>query len=411
MTQAVGFAALCRTKASLLLGAVGLVLPPLTVFAPLGVAPLLVVAGIATLTLDRRFDFARHATLIALLGSLGAWGTLSSLWSIIPAHSLLEGFRFLGESALGLIILDAAMRCDASERDHIARALLLGSAIALVLLGIERFGGEPILRWWHGLTPSDYEPLARYDRGVTVLVLQMPALAVARGNRWLRLALIAAIVAAAVLMTSTAALLAAAVGIAVFVFARFVPRLVAACMTGGVLFLAVAIPIATPSFERVVWLRQNVPWLKWSGIHRLLIWRFASDRVAERPFLGWGMDASRDIPGGKTNLTELLPGLHTDLGALALPLHPHNGLLQWLLELGIPGLALGLALIVLLLYRLGWRAPLPPHARAATLSLAAGALIVGMLSFGIWQAWWLSTLWLTCMLFAASTATSDIQTG
>ena len=274
---------------------------------------------------------------------------------------MFEGLRFLGESALGLVIVGSAMHVDESERDHgAARALALGSAIALLLLGIERFGGEPILRWWNGLTASDYEPLARYDRGVTVLVLLMAPLAVMRGNQWLRFALVAAIIAAAALMASTAALLAASVGIAIFALARFIPRLVAAGMICAVLVLGVAIPVATPSYESVVWLREHAPWFKWSGIHRLLIWRFASDRVADRPFLGWGMDASREIPGGKANLTDLLPGLNTDIGAQALPLHPHNGLLQWRLELGMPGLVLGLAIVVVVLYRLGWRTPLTP---------------------------------------------------
>jgi hypothetical protein len=46
--------------------------------------------------------------------------------------------------------------------------------------------------------------------------------------------------------------------------------------------------------------------------------------------------------------------------------------------------------------------PLSPYARAAALGLGASALVIGLLSFGIWQAWWLSSLWLTASLYAAS---------
>jgi O-antigen ligase len=139
----------------------------------------------------------------------------------------------------------------------------------------------------------------------------------------------------------------------------------------------------------------------WSGIHRLLIWRFGADRIAERPLLGWGMDASRAIPGGKTKFNDLLPTLHYPGDAEAMPLHPHDAALQWQLELGIPGLLLGLTLVVWVIYRIGWRRDRPIGERAAALALAAAALVVGLLSFGIWQAWWLSTLWLTASLFAA----------
>ena len=35
-------------------------------------------------------------------------------------------------------------------------------------------------------------------------------------------------------------------------------------------------------------------------------------------------------------------------------------------------------------------------------ALAGAGLTVGLLSFGAWQSWWLSTLWLVAALYAAS---------
>src|SRR5262249_19741940 len=43
------------------------------------------------------------------------------------------------------------------------------------------------------------------------------------------------------------------------------------------------------------WTTSQTP----SVTHRMLIWRFVSDRIAERPVLGWGLNSSRAIPGGK----------------------------------------------------------------------------------------------------------------
>jgi exopolysaccharide production protein ExoQ len=394
-----------RDIARPVLPATAFILPPLAVLAPLGTAPLLAIAATAALILGARRlvpQFAPLAILIGLLAVLGLWATASGLWSIIPGHSVFEGLRFLALSACGLILLADGMSAGLIERRWIARALIAGTLIALALLAIERFAGEPIVHWWHGTPADQLEPLARYDRGVTVLVLLMAPVAVCAADQRFRAAIVAAIVAAAVLMSSAAALFAATAGLAVFAVGRFAPRPVAGAMIAGVIALGIAIPAATPSYSTVVTLHEHAPWIKWSGIHRLLIWRFGADRVAERPILGWGMDVSRAMPGGKTNLNDLLPDLHYPSNAEALPLHPHDAALEWQLELGIPGLALGLAIVVGAIYRIGWRVPLSPYARAAALGLGASALVIGLLSFGIWQAWWLSSLWLTASLHAAS---------
>lgn len=119
-----------------------------------------------------------------------------------------------------------------------------------------------------------------------------------------------------------------------------------------------------------------------SVTHRYRIWRFAADRAAERPFLGWGFNVSRSLPGGHVQLAA---------GAELLPLHPHNAVLQIWLELGVPGLLL---LCVLL-----WRSFLPPGWQAferrelltRTLTVAV-IFVAASVSFGIWQSWWLSTM-------------------
>lgn len=390
-------------KADVVLPVTAFILPPLGVLAPLGAAPLLIVAAIAALAVDGRRIWARlgaTATLIGLLAALAAWGTLSALWSIIPEHSAFEGVRFLGVSACGIVLLSEGENAEGAERT-VAYALLAGAILALALLAIERFGGEPIRHWWLGVPPSHYEPLAHYDRGMTILVLLMAPIAVSESAGWLRMVFIATIVGMAAVMTSAASLLAAIVGLAVFGVAHWAPRFAAAGMIAGIVALGIAIPVATPSYSTVLTLHERAPWIKWSGIHRLLIWRFVADRVAERPLLGWGMDSSRAIPGGKTNFNTVLPTLHYPGGAQRLPLHPHDAALQWQLELGVPGLLLGLTIVAWVLYAIGWRARFSEHERAVALGLAAAALVIGLLSFGIWQSWWLSTLWLVASVYAA----------
>jgi exopolysaccharide production protein ExoQ len=392
-------------RARAVLPATALILPPLAVLAPLGAAPLLVLAAGALVALDWRrcrSGFPTLAGLVALLAALGLWATASTLWSILPYHSLLEGIRFLATSAGGLVIVSGALTATSTERRAIGGALIVGVVIALGLLLIERLAHTPMPQFW--LPPSSVQhlALARFDRGITVLVLALWSVIFAMERPWRRGVLAVAVMAITVIMSSATAMLAGLLGIAVYAAGRFAPRFVAGAMIAGVLALAVAIPLATPAYDTVVALRENSTWIKPSGIHRLLIWRFGADRAAERPLLGWGMDASREIPGGKTDFNTMLPALHYGDRIEALPLHPHDAALQWQLELGLPGLVLGLGIVIWTLWQIGWRSRLAPDRRAGALALASAALTIGMLSFGIWQSWWLSTLWLTTALFTAT---------
>src|SRR6185437_359618 len=169
------------------------------------------------------------------------------------------------------------------------------------------------------------------------------------------------------------------------------PRLATAGLIAATFVLAIALPVLTPHGAEIAQIQREAPILKPSAIHRLAIWRFVGDRIANRPLLGWGMDSARAIPGGKTEVDQMFPELHLPATAQALPLHPHNAALQWRLELGIPGVAL----ILMLLYKaLASAARQPARARVPIFAYAGATWTVGMLSFGAWQAWWLSAVWL-----------------
>jgi O-antigen ligase len=147
-------------------------------------------------------------------------------------------------------------------------------------------------------------------------------------------------------------------------------------------------PLTLPRLAQMPGLLAAADALKGSAGHRLLIWSFVGDRIGERPFTGWGLDAARAIPGGKE---EVRPGL------TRLPLHPHNAALQLWLELGMPGAAL-IALFV------GWLwlglagAPWPRLYAAAVGGSLTAALAAAFAAYGVWQEWWLGTLGLALFL-------------
>ena len=265
-----------------ILAGLALLLPPLVVLAPLGMAPLLVIVALATVALAARpiaQAFPRLTILAALLVALGVWAATSALWSIIPGHSFFEGTRFIGESLCGLCIIAAAAGIEPGDRAPLARALIGGLVAALVLLAIERFAGAPIVHWWHGTPTGQFESLGRYDRGVTVLVLLMAPVAVGAAAAWLRVALLAAIVAAAALMLSACALMAALAALAIYALARSSSRFMAGAMIAGVVRDRHRHSAGDTELRYgTAALHAEAPWIKYSGIHRLLIWRFSADR-------------------------------------------------------------------------------------------------------------------------------------
>ena len=134
-----------------------------------------------------------------------------------------------------------------------------------------------------------------------------------------------------------------------------------------------------------------------SARHRMRIYDFTLERIAERPLFGWGMGTSRALPGGKAKID----GDRLEL----LPLHPHNGALEIWVELGV----IGAGCLALILLRLFWAL----RALAADRRLAGvwvGAtfayMTLGLLSFSIWSGWWVAV-----GIMAASLAVFQLHIG
>jgi exopolysaccharide production protein ExoQ len=387
----------------IILALAALITPPLAVFAPLGLAPLLALVALALLaTGGRRVldGMHGHADLAGLFLLISAWAALSALWSPIPGHSLFESARFLAIAAAGLVVTAGAASLANGAAERSGLALVAGIAITVILLQVELRSGEAIAHLIGGIPEAKPLAITRYDRGITVLMLLAwpAAAALAVRRRWLALALLGAAVGVTVNeFDSHASMLAFAVAFVLGAIAWRLPRLVAACLVAGMLLPALAFPLVAPGGPGIESIHRTAPELPASAIHRLAIWRFAGDRIAERPLLGWGMDASRAIPGGKTPVYQLFPEIGINHSAEAMPLHPHNAALQWRLELGLPGTLLIVVLLGRVLWRLA-RQAMPHWRRALGFAYAGAACTVALLSFGAWQAWWLSALWLGAAL-------------
>jgi len=242
---------------------------------------------------------------------------------------------------------------------------------------------------------TQFLPPQRLNRASTVIaVLALPVgYGLLVGRRWVQLGVtVAAVVSTVAFSPSSTAKGCLVLGPMVTVFAWFGLRPLALGLKGGLVVLALAIPfiIAALPDSQTLWNRN--PWIPNSTHHRVTIWKFTADRVMEKPLLGWGMDASRAIPGGEAELFVVPPpGLGAPHHEQYLPLHPHNAVLQWWLELGGVGVALGLTVLLTMISALS-RLPLPYGGIA--LGLLAQGVTVAFISFGAWQAWWQAVLWL-----------------
>ncbi len=189
--------------------------------------------------------------------------------------------------------------------------------------------------------------------------------------------------AAIALSVDETAKLALVLAIVVAALAYWRRRVVARVLVlASVLFVILA-PLTLPKLAHMPQVFDAVDDFKESAGHRLLIWSFVGNRIAEHPILGWGLDSSRAIPGGGIVIRPP--------GETWLPLHPHNAALQVWLELGAVGVLPFVALLALLWYRVagaGW----PRLYAAAAAGGLTAALTIGFLSYGVWQEWWLGTL-------------------
>jgi exopolysaccharide production protein ExoQ len=390
------------------LAGAALVIPTFGVLLPLGLAPLLALVALAALAVSRgrvRSAVGRLRPIATLLLLLALWGAISSLWSIIPGHSLFEAGRLLLLSAAGLIVVAAAQGLDDAGRAMLGRAAVTGLLVGLGVMAVELVGDFPIRRL---LSSGRVIVLPYYDRGATVisLVCWIAVLHLLETGR--RLAAAAIFVLSAIVvsqMISLSAFVAMLVALAVFAVGWWRARLTALLLGGGFALLAAIMPFLGPDRGAILWLRHALPGLRGSATQRLVIWRFASDRWRERPLLGWGMDASRAVPGGKTEIADYI-GVppEVQLGGAVMPLHPHDAVLQWWLELGVPGAMIGTAIVLTTLWRIGATPGLSRAGRAAALAVVATAFLPLLLNFGIWQAWWESSLWLIAALVIALVA-------
>lgn len=390
----------------------GLVFPLLALFAPAQIAATLLVLGTLALVLNPVTGFwpLKTQPYLLPLGFLLCFGFLSGLWAVDGAETAERAGRLLAFLAAGTLLLTHARELSRREKTFVCRALTIGFAILLALYVEERLSGKWLMHQTRNV--DDYGAYAILNQpGVLLALLSWPvgAFLWSRGRRGLACAVFVATPLVMIGEAGSASLLALAVGWLIALPTLLMPLVMRSVVSAGIIAAAIVLPIAAGSpavFEKAY--RALGP-VAYSEKHRLVMWRFAGDRIAERPLLGWGLDSSRVMPGGDQLVvdypdmqrfsfdTEKTRSAMAD--STVLQLHPHNALLQVQLELGLGGLVAMTVFLVLAVFAA--TANGPPVIRACRLALLVSAVTIACISFGLWQSWWVSSLFLLSAFAAA----------
>lgn len=322
-----------------------------------------------------------------------ALGLASGLWSVVPDVSAQKAGQLFAVATLGCALLHAWPQL-VLDRRRLLTGLALGWALAaIVVLADLALAGR--LTTWARPVSADWLAAA-YSRGAAVHTIVALPLVIGLWHQKLRalagVTLVLALTPFA--LEQVAAKLALALAVITMVAVLLLPAL--RWLLLALQLVAIVLPplmLPLPYTDGLCGLIET----KASVVHRVSIWNFAHDRWAERPWLGWGLDGTRAVPGGTGyadfmtpcgRAVKTLPSGRLDLPQ-QLPLHTHNAAVQVWLELGIAG-ALTVLWLVAALAWCGFAGFQPRATQAATAAAAAALFAIAVISFGAWQTWWWS---------------------
>ena len=369
-------------------------LPVVCVVAPKGTVVLLLLAAVLAVPIHwwahRRVPVPDRRIALAL-GLLVVWCAIASAWSEYSMRSLVLSLRVAVILAAGLVLFPIAAALDDVARKRIGRWLVAGFGLSLALVAVETGLDYPLLRLFK--TAEAGKEAVWFNRGAVALALivwPVTALLWVRGLGWKALPLPAALCVASLFMESAAATLGLAAGVITVLLALCHRKIGLAITVAAGALAFVAMPFAAREMHGHRWHRAH--WLAPSAQHRVEVWDFSVQRIAERPLLGWGFDASR-------HMQALYPD-PSDTGRDVAALHPHSAPLQIMLELGAVGAVIALAVLWFIARRLD---RVSGQARIFGQALFVTAFAIGSVAYGAWQNWWLALL-LSATLLAPLTA-------
>ncbi len=153
--------------------------------------------------------------------------------------------------------------------------------------------------------------------------------------------------------------------------------------------------LASPYFKKIPNTNNCVRNMQWqetatgsSIIHRILVWEYVGKEIFNRPLVGHGAGTSRLIG---QNIILNVPNTTQEIKG-GIPLHPHNNFLEIWLELGFFGIMI-ISILWFKIIQYGIKIRKESYIiGTGVCSSIVTIFIISNLSFGVFQAWWMSSI-------------------
>lgn len=347
---------------------------PLTAYLwPFGLAAFTPIAAIVLIPL---FRASRPSLVWAAILLLLVYALVAVLWSPVFAVSgPVEDYADAESQTWGKLAMNAglyavlvgiAARLPMVTMRRLMLVFMIGAAALAAVLFMEGLWGT---RLYHAITQAsgdgmrpDLERRNVAQGTYTLALMYWPAVTLLARRGWKGAVAILSlgVIGAPILLHAWSPVAAVVLGGIVFWLAKRMGEragLVFGAIAAAVVLLAPWAVLAASGLFDWAGGRMGASWAA-----RLDIWAFTAEQTLAHPLFGWGLDASRAFQ--------------------PFMLHPHSAPLQIWLELGLVGAVL---------FALVWFMVTRAAARFGPQGLAAAAsyFVIGALSFGVWQEWWL----------------------
>lgn len=330
------------------------------------------------------------------------WLALSCSWSPQPASSMAALFKIIAVVSLGTLAC-ANVQSLKFLTPKIERAVIFGTVTALALFFVELFSNGIVSNTFRILFQSknSQEFLLHFlDRGCAILALSS-WLIIGIFLKYKKHTFAAIYYVLIVLFLASSENLA---GFVSFVLAGIIFLLTRSCVflrnpriVCGIFILASLSLLLFFLWMNPKALADKYESLPLSAKHRLFIWNFVADKAMEQPFIGAGFFSSKFVSSQEHGFIE-----YGGESLSLFPLHPHNNILQIFFETGLIGLILFIAVLGKYLFYMGRHYKTDNAATLDLISVSyscfATYMGIAMISYSMWQSWWVSiALWITIM--------------
>ena len=320
------------------------------------------------------------------------WTGITFFFSVDPQQTFSLFTKLLFLFAAGCILLLNVLKLSDQQRHLFFKILLAGSLLTLTLYAVDLFFSGPI---FHLIKGNDFS-WGKFSRGsVFLLLLSFPLTYYLFQIKKLYAVfyfLFLSVVMFFLPMDSLA--ISLIMGLLAFLFILVFKKKGALILGGGIILFMLLVPFIAfhlPGKDVL----QHVP-SSWE--HRIQIWHYTAEKIQKHPVLGYGLDAARYF--SQQHETVVLSHQNPSGGAWfvqALSLHPHNGALQIWLEVGGIGMGLFILFLGFLFYEISKIKD--TKIQAVIIASLTSYLVFFLVSFGVWQNWFITTAWLITAIY------------